>query len=90
MVCPMRVLLVVVSAAVASFLVWRHWDLGEEETTKGSKSTAVNHVDVIDGNSIHKGYGSRLRSTLLLVLDMATGRYLWHHIQSAKVAYHKD
>eukprot|EP00897_Mesotaenium_endlicherianum_P006829 jgi/Mesen1/6174/ME000032S05464 len=82
MVCPMRVLLVVASTGVAGYFAWKTWSKSDDVfviDSEGKESRESSPPKKL----LARMY-ERLVVMLLLLLDMATGRYLFKVLREGK------
>lgn len=85
MVCPMRVLLVVVSTMVAGYLTWRSWKSSNEEMRLSFREEMdedecfSSESDVSTPSSKESSFSltAFLRRLCLALFDMGSGRYLY-------------
>ncbi|XP_035833345.1 uncharacterized protein LOC110916863 [Helianthus annuus] len=82
--CPLRIILIFLSATLAGFFVLRNLksqsdasDAAVEDSTSFSKSSSSSCVE----KSSHKVYGAFVNGFWTCV-DMASGRYLWRNLVS--------
>ncbi|KAJ0809458.1 hypothetical protein HanPI659440_Chr01g0015461 [Helianthus annuus] len=82
--CPLRIILIFLSATLAGFFVLRNLksqsdasDAAVEDSTSFSKSSSSSCVE----KSPHKVYGAFVNGFWTCV-DMASGRYLWRNLVS--------
>ncbi|XP_058742160.1 uncharacterized protein LOC131614613 [Vicia villosa] len=73
--CPLRFILIFFSAVLAAYLAW---------TTMSSTTTEIDFTsgDHKDKSSSDKDNFSTIKNGLWVLVDMASGRYLWKNLRS--------
>ncbi|XP_040992058.1 uncharacterized protein LOC121239000 [Juglans microcarpa x Juglans regia] len=74
--CPLRLILIFLSATLAGFFVLRN--LKSHEPLQEEVAGAEDHV--VKNPNLES---SKVRSAFWTCVDMASGRYLWRHLVSA-------
>eukprot|EP00271_Cylindrocystis_brebissonii_P016089 TRINITY_DN39286_c0_g1_i1.p1 TRINITY_DN39286_c0_g1~~TRINITY_DN39286_c0_g1_i1.p1 ORF type:complete len:131 (+),score=21.34 TRINITY_DN39286_c0_g1_i1:453-845(+) len=86
MVCPLRVILVVISSVVAGYLLWRTISAEEEQFFEASEERAENTAisETLRSRPLHIRAYDGARWLLLLLLDMGSGRFLLRQYRAAQ------
>ncbi|XP_023525661.1 uncharacterized protein LOC111789199 [Cucurbita pepo subsp. pepo] len=76
--CPLRFILIFLSATLAGFFVLRNLKSQPQDFEADDNSDA--HSNDLSSNSTSSKVTSAMQSGFWTVVDMASGRYLWRHL----------
>ncbi|XVF20410.1 hypothetical protein REPUB_Repub11eG0196200 [Reevesia pubescens] len=80
--CPLRLILIFLSATLAGFFVIRNLK-SHPQTTKDEDDPHTTFNDTTNSLSAFSKVGSAIESGFWTCVDMASGRYLWRHLVSS-------
>jgi hypothetical protein len=82
--CPMRVFLILFSAMLAAYLAWRNYSKNEEQLSilRESEEQSEDSMTSADGSAPKQQILSKVSSGFWMLIDMASGRYLWRNVRS--------
>ncbi|XP_062171161.1 uncharacterized protein LOC133876956 [Alnus glutinosa] len=72
--CPLRLILIFLSATLAGFFVLRN--------LKSEQPHLVVHTDTDENDAVKDPNASKVSKAFWTCVDMASGRYLWRHLVS--------
>ncbi|CAK9326906.1 unnamed protein product [Citrullus colocynthis] len=79
--CPLRFILIFLSATLAGFFLLRNLKSHPQHLQADDNSDT--HSKDLDSNSSSSSSSSKVSSVFRMVVDMASGRYLWSHLFSS-------
>ncbi|RHN65273.1 hypothetical protein MtrunA17_Chr3g0078131 [Medicago truncatula] len=83
--CPLRLILIFLSATLAGFFVLRNFR--SQRKIDDDDEDAVSNAKISDSSNPSSNQNSKVRAALesgfWTFLDMASGRYLWRHMVSS-------
>ncbi|KAJ7519387.1 hypothetical protein O6H91_20G036200 [Diphasiastrum complanatum] len=86
--CPLRVILIFLSASVAGYFAWktlwstdRDTSINTTEEAKDSKTSMSRQCCIYERVGT---VGSKASAGFWMLVDMASGRYLWHAFMSQR------
>ncbi|KAE9455987.1 hypothetical protein C3L33_12108, partial [Rhododendron williamsianum] len=88
--CPLRFILVFVSAILAGYFAWRAVRSSPETDIMGSDASTVEKISSQDKQEFHLKQASEILEFQTILngfwgfVDMASGRYLWRNLREMK------
>ncbi|KEH23526.1 hypothetical protein MtrunA17_Chr7g0253291 [Medicago truncatula] len=76
--CPLRFILIFFSAVLAAYFAWTT----VSSTTPEIDFAAHNHDDKSSSNKGHFSFIQMIKNGFWVLVDMASGRYLWKNLRS--------
>nr|XP_004493156.1 uncharacterized protein LOC101506066 [Cicer arietinum] len=76
--CPLRFILIFFSAVLAAYFAWTT----VTSTTPEIDFTANDHNNKSSSNKDHFSFIKMIRNGFWVLVDMASGRYLWKNLRS--------